>query len=80
MNIFKLTILAFFACSIMAQTGYKKCHKCDFEGKYVCAASGRTYPSKCHAECAGEMDWVEGICIKPCDCLDTFKPVCGFDG
>lgn len=79
MNSLKFVCIAFLALATSAQN-LKKCPKCDFEGKYVCAADGHTYPSSCHAECVGQEDYVEGICIKPCDCLDVFKPVCGANG
>ena len=56
------------------------CEDCEFDGRYVCASSGITYPNSCFARCAGDTTIIEGICLKRCDCLDVFKPVCGYDG
>ena len=46
--------------STMRTQDFMKCRKCKFEGRYVCGASGITYPSKCHAKCAGESEFIEG--------------------
>ena len=46
----------------------------------MCASSGITYPSACHAECAEDEEYIEGICLKPCDCLDDWQPVCDVNG
>ena len=74
-------IFAFvLAMGVFSQDGYESCEECEFEGEYVCASSGITYPSKCHAECADDDEYIEGICLKPCDCLDDYQPICGSDG
>ena len=45
---------------------------CEFDGRYVCTANGITFPNSCFAECMGITDYVEGICAKPCECLDVY--------
>ena len=51
-------------------------------GRYVCAKNGETYPDACFAECLGFEDdeYIEGICAKPCDCVDVYSPVCSSTG
>ena len=79
MNKIGFMMLTILAMAVRNQN-FEDCEDCEFEGKYVCGSNGLTYPSGCHAECAGEDEYIEGICLKRCDCLDVFKPVCGFNG
>ena len=44
----------------------------------VCGADGKTYGSRCEADCAGVDILAEGEC--PCICPTVALPVCGIDG
>lgn len=56
---------------------------CPFEihtGNAVCGVNGRTYESKCVADCVDTPEHGGGFCKNDCGCAHYFKPVCGRDG
>ena len=78
---FQLIAFAFIFGSVFTLTYDPGCNlDCEFDGRYVCTANGITFPNSCFAECMGITDYVEGICAKPCECLDTYQPVCSITG
>ena len=83
MSIKKIVFLFALASVIYSQDGYAGCSACIFDGRYVCAKNGKTYPNTCFAECVGfvvNVDFIPGICAKPCDCVDIYSPVCSSTG
>jgi hypothetical protein len=71
-----LIILTMAILSITSTTPFI-CELCDEEWKPVCSTRGITYYNKCHAICYMDLRFVEGECLKRCDCLDEARPVCG---
>lgn len=56
------------------------CELCDEDWKPVCSSRGRTYVNKCHAICYMDLKYVDGECLRQCDCLDEERYVCGRNG
>jgi hypothetical protein len=62
------------------------CQSCDCPwpepGEEVCTDQQQQYPSACHAQCAGAVNWRSGRCDgqAACECEFGYAPVCGADG
>ena len=56
------------------------CELCGERWRPVCSKRGITYYNKCHAICYLDFNYIEGECMKKCECLDEWKPVCGVNG
>lgn len=46
----------------------------------ICGVNGRSYESKCVANCVNTPEMGGGFCKNDCGCPHYFKPVCGVDG
>ena len=56
------------------------CELCSERYKPVCSKRGITYFNKCRAICYLDWDYIDGECMKECECLDEYRPVCGVNG
>lgn len=62
------------------------CQSCDCPrpeaGDEVCTDQQQQFPSACHAQCAGAVNWRPGRCDDQvaCECELGYVPVCGGDG
>ena len=56
-------------------------HFCKNINKPVCGVNHKTYPSRCHAKCAGVKVAYPGSCIdcRLVRCSNAYEPVCGTD-